>query len=210
MHRLIVTSSVYRQATIHERRGAEIDADNRLIWRMNRRRLDAESVRDAMLQAAGWLDQTMKGPSVKQFSMRPGVHVTPVVDYTRFDWNSPGAGRRSVYRFLFRSLPDPFMDNLDGADASQLTAARTESITPLQALSLFNDPFVLNQSERLARRLEGQRHGLDDQIALAFRLLFNRSPTTEERTELCGYAHSHGLENLCRLLFNSNEFLYVN
>ena len=210
MHRLIVTSAVYRQATRYDHRAAEIDADNRLLWRMNRRRLDAESVHDAMLQAAGRLDQTMRGPSVQQFSMRPGVHVTPVIDYSQYDWNGPGAGRRSVYRFLFRTLPDPFMDNLDEADASQLTAARTESITPLQALALLNDPFVLRQSERLTERLEHARPGLDDQISLAFQLLFNRPPTLEEQADLGGYAHSHGLVNLCRLLFNSNEFLYVN
>ena len=131
MHRLIVTSAVYRQATRHDARSAEIDADNRLLWRMNRRRLDAESVHDAILSASGQLERTMGGPSVQQFAIRPGVHVTPVVDYTQYDWNAHGSGRRSIYRFLFRTLPDPFMDSLDEADASQLTAARTESVTPL-------------------------------------------------------------------------------
>ena len=184
MHRLIVTSAVYRQATAHDPRAAEIDADNRLLWRMNRRRLDAESVHDAMLQAAGRLDTTMGGPSVQQFASRPGVHVTPVVDYTQYDWDRPGAGRRSVYRFLFRTLPDPFMDSLDEADASQLTAARNESITPLQALALLNNPFVLRQSEHLARRLEQEQPRLEDQVRRAFDLVFNRMPSHDELADL--------------------------
>ena len=210
MVRLIVTSAVYRQSTHYDRHAAEIDADNRLLWRMNRRRLDAESVHDAILQAAGRLDGSMGGPSVQQFGLRPGVHVTPVVDYSQYDWDRPGAGRRSVYRFLFRTLPDPFMDSLDEADASQLTAARNESITPLQALALLNNPFVLRQSEHFARRLERERTDLEDRIALAFELLYNRAPNADEQADLGRYALSHGLVNLCRLLFNSNEFLFLN
>ncbi len=210
MHRLIVTSASYRQATVHDPRGAEIDADNRLFWRMNRRRLDAESVHDALLLVAGRLDTTMGGPSVRQFGSRPGVHVTPVVDYTEYDWGSPGAGRRSVYRFLFRTLPDPFMDTLDEADASQLTATRTESITPLQALALLNNPFVLRQSEYLAKRLEQEQPRLEDQVRLAFDLVFNRMPTHDELADLGAYTRRNGLVNLCRLLFNSNEFLFLN
>ena len=211
MHRLIVTSAVYRQAVRHDSRAAEIDADNHLLWRMNRRRLDAESVHDAMLPAAGRLDATMGGPSVQQFALGPGVHVTPVVDYSPYDWNGPGAGRRSVYRFLFRTLPDPFMDSLDEADASQLTAARNESITPLQALAA---------SEQSVRPLPERAPGptgwrtsspnFAKQVRLAFELLFNRPPDDEELAGLGGYAQKHGLLNLCRLLLNSNEFLFVN
>ena len=156
MVRLIVTSAVYRQSTRYDRHAAEIDADNRLLWRMNRRRLDAESVHDAILQAAGQLDRTMGGPSVQQFGLRPGVHVTPVVDYSQYDWDRPGAGRRSVYRFLFRTLPDPFMDSLDEADASQLTAARNESITPLAGACPPQQP-VRATPERAPRPATGTR-----------------------------------------------------
>ena len=119
---------------------AAIDGDNQWLWRQNRRRLDAESVHDAILAVAGQLDPTMGGPSVQQFSLRPGVHVTPVVDYSQYDWASPGSYRRSVYRFLFRTLPDPFFDALDSADASQLTAVRTESTTPLAGPRALEQP----------------------------------------------------------------------
>src|SRR5437868_9289019 len=101
LHRLIVTSAVYRQSSHHVPRFAAVDGDNRYLWRMNRTRLDAESLRDAVLLASGKLDRTMGGPSVKQFNQGPGVHVTPLVDYLNFDVDRPENYRRSVYRFLF-------------------------------------------------------------------------------------------------------------
>jgi hypothetical protein len=209
LHRLIVTSAVYRQASRHDARAASIDGDNRLLWRMNRTRLDAEEVRDAVLQVAGRLDRTMGGPSVRHFALRPGVHVTPVVDYAEFDWDATGAGRRSVYRFLFRTLPDPFMDTLDGADASQLTAARNVSITPLQSLALLNDAFVLRESEHCAQRLEGEGGGLERQVERAFELALGRPPTADESRDWTSYARRHGLANCCRMLLNTNEFIFI-
>ena len=211
LHRQIVTSAVYRQSVRHEASFAAIDGDNQWLWRQNRRRLDAESVHDAILAVAGQLDATMRGPSVQQFSLRPGVHVTPVVDYTHYDWASPGSRRRSVYRFIFRTLPDPFFDALDGADASQLTAVRNESTTPLQALELLNSPFVLRQCEEFARHLErGHAGRAQDQVRAAIELAYGRLAASEEVELLSGYAAHHGLANLCRLIINSNEFLFVN
>jgi hypothetical protein len=210
LHRLIVTSAVYRQDSRSDSAAAAVDAEDRWLWRQHRRRLDAESVHDAILQIAGRLDTTMGGPSVQQFTLGPGVHVTPVVDYTRYDWDGPGASRRSVYRFLFRTLPDPFFDVLDAADASQLTAVRNESTTPLQALTLLNNAFVLRQCAHFARRLEARAPDPEGQIKTAFALAYSRAPATGEIALLAGYARRHGLANLCRLIVNSNEFLYVN
>ncbi len=208
LHRLIVTSAAYRQSSSHNPANATIDADNVFLWRMNRARLDAESVHDAILQISGKLDLTMGGPSVQNFSLSPGLHVTPVVDYSKYDWNAPGAGRRSVYRFIFRTLPDPFMDALDGADASALTEARNVSVTPLQALALMNDTFMLRQSERLASRVkpEGDTRA---QIAALYRLALLREPTAREWPALEAYAAKHGMENLCRMVLNCSEFLFV-
>jgi hypothetical protein len=210
LHRLIVTSAVYRQDSKDDPSASAVDADATWLWRQHRRRIDAESIHDAILAAAGDLDTTMGGPSVQQFTLSPGVHVTPVVDYTRYDWNGPGASRRSVYRFLFRTLPDPFYDALDAADASQLVAVRNESTTPLQALVLLNNPFVLRACERFARRLEGMGSDAERRIAAAFELTFGRPPGPDEAAVLVAYARRHGWANLGRLLFNSNEFLYVN
>jgi hypothetical protein len=210
LHRLIVTSAVYQQSSRDNPAFARIDADNRLLWRMNRSRLDAESVRDAILQITGDLDLTMGGPSVKQFTLGPGIHVTPVVDYAKFDIDSPDNRRRSIYRFLFRTLPDPFMDSLDCPEASQLAPVRGASVTALQALSMLNNHFVTRQSERFAERVTGMKPTLPGQIEAAYELALGRSPSRAEARDLLGYAKKYGLANLCRLIFNSNEFMFVN
>ena len=208
LHRLIVTSSTYKQSSRNDSKNALTDADNQFLWRMERSRMDAECVRDAILQITGKLDLKMGGPSMQYFKMTPGPHVTPVVDYTKFDWDSPGAGRRSVYRFTFRTLPDPFMDALDCADASQLTAVRNVSITPLQALAMLNNTFVLHHSELLAQQLSAEGD-LSKQIQALYRLLFYREPTPHELEEVLAYATKHGMVNACRVLLNSNEFMFI-
>jgi len=167
-------------------------------------------VHDAILSLAGRLDLTMGGPSVRQFSLSPGVHVTPVVDYTDYNWDGPGACRRAVYRFVFRTLPDPFYDALDSADPSQLTAVRNESTTPLQALELLNNPFVLRQCEPFALRLRQASQRTPDQVGLAVLAAFGRTPNSEELSLLASYAERYGLLNLYRVIINSNEFLFVN
>ena len=209
LHRLIVTSATYRQSSQTNEHNAAIDGDNRFLWRMNRTRLDAESVRDALIVATGKLDRRMGGESVKQFIQTPGIHVTPNVDYANFDPDSPETGRRSVYRFIFRTLPDPLMETLDFADSSQLTAVRNSSVTALQALSMLNNPFVVRQSEHLAARATQASGDLEHQISAAVRLVLQREPNDRERTVLTNYAREHGLPNACRVLLNSNEFLFV-
>ncbi len=209
LHRLIVTSATYRQSSAHDARWAAIDGDNRFLWRMNRMRLDAESIRDTVVSMTGMLDRTMGGPSVKQFIQTPGIHVTPNVDYANFDPDRPENFRRSVYRFIFRTLPDPLMDSLDCADSSQLTPVRNASLTALQALSMLNNKFTVRQSEHLATRASSVSGDMNQQVEAAFRVALLRSPTDRERAVLTEYAHQHGLANACRVLLNSNEFLFV-
>lgn len=210
LHRLIVTSAVYRQSSQFDSASGAIDADNRFLWRANRSRLEAESVYDAVLQISGELDLRMGGPSDKHFALSPGIHVTPVVDYSEFDLNGPEARRRSVYRFIFRTLPDPFMDVLDCADASQITAKRNVSVTPLQALSMLNNPFMVHFSERFASRVAESAMEMPDRVRAACQLTFGREPSEEEVSLMTEYAGAHGLANLCRFLLNSNEFMFVN
>ncbi|MBL8867764.1 MAG: DUF1553 domain-containing protein, partial [Planctomycetia bacterium] len=197
LHKLLVTSATYRQASTapHAK-----DPDNRLLGRMTRTKLDAEQVRDAILLASGRLDARRGGPSDQQFSMRPGIHVTPTVDYGAFDWDRPEGHRRSVYRFLFRTLPDPLVDCLDGADASQPTPKRNESVTAPQSLALLNNDFVLSCAKAMAKATD---------VDGACHRLWGRAPTEAERTILAAYAKKHGMANLCRMLMNSNEFLFV-
>jgi hypothetical protein len=209
LHKLIVTSAVYKQSSKSTAEGRKLDEDNKLLWRQNRTRLDAEQVRDAMLAVSGRLDRTMGGPSDQQFEMKPGIHVTPLVDYGKFDWDRPQGHRRSVYRFVFRTLPDPLVACLDGADGSTLTPKRTESVTAPQALALLNNEFVLVHAKAMAARLEKQSVERGKQIELGCQLVWGRPPTADEAKLFATYADKHGLANLCRVLFNTNEFLFA-
>ena len=208
LHRLMVTSHTYRQSVHAKESGG--DAENRLLSRMNRTRLDAEQVRDGLLQMSGRLDFRMGGVSDRQFDLQPGIHVTPKVDYAKFDVDEAAGRRRGVYRFLFRTLPDPFMDALDCPAGDQLTPVRNASVTVQQALALWNNAFVLRQSEHIAERLEREGQSTIERVSRAFELVLNRVPTADESREFSEYADHHGLANLGRLLFNSNEFMFVN
>src|SRR5262245_22278463 len=209
LNRLIVTSEAYRQSSAHNAEYAKIDADNAYLWRMSRTRLDAESVRDAILTATGLLDPAMGGPSARHFTLAAGVHITPVVEYQKFDVDGPAARRRSVYRFIFRTLPDPFYEALDCPDASQFTPVRAASVTALQALALLNDRFTVRYAEHFAARLEREAQGPEDRIRRAYELALGRPATDAEAKRLADYATRHGLANACRVLFNCNEFLFV-
>ena len=234
LHRQIVTSQTYRQKVENpssksgtsSRDPAEqdlrfsFDADNRFLWRMNRTRLDAESIHDAILAFSDRLDLRMGGPSDRQFDLQPGIHVTPRVDYSKFDSSGDAGRRRSIYRFLFRTLPDPFMDSLDCPSGDQLTPARTNGVTVQQALSLWNDKFICQHCEHIAARIDRDiaRVNVSStepvpplklQIDRAFRLILCRQPTSDEMLDAIGYTDRHGLANFCRLLINSNEFLFV-
>jgi hypothetical protein len=208
LHRLIVTSAAYQQSSKYNAAAAKVDAENVLLWRMNVTRLDAESVRDTVLAVSGQLERTMGGPSVKHFVQSPGIHRTPKVDYLAFDPDSPGAHRRSVYRFIFRTVPDPFMDVLDCPDASQFTAVRPVSVTALQALALLNDPFMVRMSEHFAKRVAsaGDERA---QVRFAYRLALGREARLSEEEALTEYARRHGMANACRVLLNCNEFVFV-
>jgi Protein of unknown function (DUF1553)/Protein of unknown function (DUF1549)/Planctomycete cytochrome C len=210
LHRLLVLSSTYRQSVTQRDDAAKVDADNRLLWRMNRQRLDAESYRDAVLAIAGRLDLTMGGPSVQHFKITKGPQLTPTVSYTDFDWNSSGANRRSIYRFVWRGIPDPFMEALDFPDLGLLAPVRGQSASSLQALALYNNAFVLCYSEHLAARATKLGDSTSERVRHACRLVLLREPTEAERLHFAAYADKYSLSALCRVLFNSNEFLFVN
>ncbi len=209
LHKTIALSATYGQSSGECADGLAADPENRLLWRMNRRRLDAECIHDAILSFSGMLDLSMGGPSARQFHASKGVHVTPVLDYLGFDPDDPANFRRSVYRFVFRTVPDPLMQALDCPDASQAAPRRETGTTPLQALALLNNPFLVRQSEHLAADLERTASLPDERIDNLFRRAFGRPATTAERAQVAAYADEHGLANACRVILNSSEFLYV-
>jgi hypothetical protein len=201
LHRLIVTSATYRQSSANRPDAALLDADNRLLWRMNRIRLDADSFRDCVLAAADCLDPALGGPSVRQFVTGPPVQLTPTLNYEAYDWAALPRHRRSIYRFVWRGVPDPFMDALDFPDLGLLAPARGFSASALQSLALYNNRFVLHFSGELGKKLRSPED--------AVRRIWMREPTPEERTAFGEFAEKNGLPALCRVLFNSNEFLFV-
>ena len=208
LHRLIVTSSVYRQSSEHNAANAAIDGSNQYLWRMNRRRLEAEEIRDSILAVSGALDTTMGGPGFYLFELEHPQH-SPHYEYRKFDPTDPKSHRRSIYRFIVRSQPNPWMTTLDCADSSQSTPKRIETLTSLQALSLLNNQFNLAMSERFAQRLQQSSDSLEEQVNLAIRLTTQRESTQVEREELVKFASQYGLNNMCRYLFNLSEFVYL-
>jgi len=209
LHRLIVTSAAYRQSSALREDAAKLDGDNRFLWRQNRHRLDADAVRDFTLAASGALDLTMGGPSIRHFKASKGPQATPALDYTAYDWASPGAGRRSIYRNVWRGIADPFMEALDFPDLGLLAPARSFSFSSLQALTLFNNAFILHNSAALARRAEVETTTLEAQVGNAVRLVWLRTPTADESRDFTDFARVQGFPALCRVLLNSNEFLHL-
>ncbi len=209
LHRLIVTSQTYRQSSTMRPDAQAIDGSNRLLWRQNRLRLDADAYRDYVLAVSGSLDGRMGGPAIQHFHQSPGAQLTPKLNYAAYDWSSPGANRRSIYRYVWRGIPDPLMSALDFPDLGLLTPARSQSISPLQSLALLNNNFVLFYSERMAEQLMAQASKSDAQIELAVQRCYQRSATADERLLYQTYVQRHGLAALCRLLLNSSEFLLV-
>ena len=207
LHRLIVLSATYQQSSAERLDQAKIDTGNQFLWRMNRTRLDAEAVRDSVLAVADQIDLQMGGPSAEHFFFKDDH--SPIYDYARFDVTSAAARRRSVYRFLVRSVQDPFMESLDCADPSLLVPKRSSTLTAIQALALLNDPLMIEQARHFADRMRATAAGPVEQIRQGFRLAFGRSASSAEVSALAEYAGQHGLESAARLLFNSNEFIFV-
>jgi mono/diheme cytochrome c family protein len=210
LHRLIVTSATYRQASASPLRTEQgrVDAGNVYLWQMTRRRLEAEAVRDSVLWAAGKLDDRLGGPGFQDFVIEKPEH-SPHYEYQLHDPEDPRTHRRSIYRFLVRSQPQPFMTTLDCADPSMSVDKRNETLTALQALALLNNRFMLAMAKHMAARVEKVTPNVEGQVTAAVRLALAREPTREERAALAEHARQHGLANTCRLILNLNEFVFV-
>ncbi|MBM3837371.1 MAG: DUF1553 domain-containing protein [Verrucomicrobia bacterium] len=208
LHRLLVTSATYRQVSAANESHAKTDANNAYYWRMNRRRLEAEALRDSVLFVSGKLDPKLYGPSFQDFVIEKPEH-SPHYQYHLHDPEDPRSHRRSIYRFIVRSQQQPFMTTLDCADPSMRVDKRNETLSALQALALLNDAFMLTMAKHFAARVEKAGGELADKVESAFRLAIGRRPSAPERTELAHYAKQHGLANTCRVILNLNEFLFV-
>jgi hypothetical protein len=209
LHRLIVTSRTYRQSSRSRDDAANADSENRLLWRQNRLRVDADAYRDAVLSVSGRIDWTMGGAAIQHFATSPGAQLTPKLDYNVYDWSKPGSGRRSIYRFVWRGIPDPLMAALDFPDLGLLTPNRSVSVSPLQALALFNNRFVLFHSDAMATDIARKTPEPDRQVIEVIRRCYQRDPLDDELRQFGVYIERHGLAAFCRLVLNSSEFLFV-
>ncbi len=206
IHRLIVTSRAYRQASTARPEGLAADANSRLLWRYPPRRLEAEPLRDAIVAVSGSLNPTMGGPGFDLFE--PNTNYVKV--YTTKTTFTDDDFRRMVYQSKPRAELDSFFGAFDCPDAGQVQPARTVSTTPLQALNMLNGDFLLDQAARFATRVEREAGGDPGrQVARAIQLAFGRPATAREIAAGRELVAAHGLPILCRSLYNANEFITV-
>ncbi|MFO1054701.1 MAG: DUF1553 domain-containing protein [Planctomycetota bacterium] len=205
LHRAILLSETWQQVVDGDAESARLDAGNRLLAHQNRRRLDAECFRDLVLSVSGRLDPSLGGPPEQQFRFEDDH--SPRYLYSDFDVDQ--GRRRSLYRMLVRSVPDPFFEALDCADPSQLTPQRIETLTAPHALAIWNDRFVLRHCEHLAQRVQGESVDLRNAVARAFALALSRRPSDGELDALCAHASAHGLPSACRVILNLDETHFV-
>jgi mono/diheme cytochrome c family protein len=186
MHREIMLSSTYLLSSENVEANSTVDADNRLVWRANWRRLDAESLRDSLLFVAGNLDLTMGGPPVR---------------FT--DSNN----RRAVYGFVSRWKPNATMTLFDFPLPINTAEERNVTNVPAQRLFLMNSSFVEAQAKSFAKRLTGSE---TQKVREAYRILFGRLPDPQELDRALSFVGKHGWNEYARVLLNSNELQWVN
>ncbi len=207
--RLLVTSKAYRRASDYDANNATLDANNQYLWRGQRRRLSAEEFRDSILAVSGLLRTDDRGgPSFRDFVVEKPEH-SPHYQYHLHDPLDSATHRRSIYRFVVRSQPQPMLTALDCADPSISVPIRDESTTALQALTQWNNRLVEATSQHFARRLEREAVTPDAQIELACHLTLGRAATAQEKLVLDELLTTQGVETLARVLLNTSAFTYV-
>ena len=213
MHRLIMGSATYRQASAANPTGLAKDADSRLLWRFPPRRLEAETIRDTMLAVSGRLNLDMGGRGFDLFKARGSLAGFPPIEVF-----TPAGRRRMIYAHKIRMEKDAVFGAFDCPDAGQSMARRRQSTTPIQALNLFNSPFTADEAKAFATRIEADvakqpaasaGDPVRRQIDRAFQLAFTRSPDEIELAAAEAVVREHGLPTLCRVIFNMNEFLFI-
>ena len=218
IHRLIVCSATYRQASRLRPPGQTVDPDNRLLWRQVRLRLDAELIRDAALTCSGLLTRVVGGPSV--FPPQPDGVMN--LGQMRRPWQAdsgPNRYRRGLYTFFWRATPNPFLTTFDAPGGVQTCTRRFRSNTPLQALTLLNDPAFVEIAHGLAARIMKEHpHPASDleRLKYAFVLCLGRTPSNSElqtleavlrnETEVDGTNESSWM-TVARVLLNLDEFV---
>ncbi len=233
IHRLMLTSATYRRSTAFDAESAKADPENRLLWRMNRLRLEGEALRDSILAVSGRLNPKRGGPGVyprisKEINTELPTNDQPPCWGTATE--EEGC-RRTIYVFQRRALMYPLVEAYDGAEMSHTCPKRPVTTVAPQALSLFNGEFARGEARFLAERAARDSGGdRGRQVERAYRLALVRPPSEEDRKEALRFldgqarrrlppgeadararaeAERMALVDFCHVLFNSNEFVYL-
>lgn len=212
MHRLIMNSDTYQMASDDIGANAAIDPDNRYLWRMPRRRLEGEAIRDGLLAVAGNLDRTVGGPAVYPYIDPALYQSSSKRTWTGKPDSDPSTWRRSLYVFSKRSIPLPMLEVFDKPDSVGSCARRNRSTIAPQALILMNNAFVLMEAGKFAERLRKEA-GTDpsEQVDLAFQLALSRKPTSKELEQSVAFLRTgnNALTDFSQVMLNLNEFVYI-
>jgi hypothetical protein len=206
LQRLILTSSVWQQASAPRAAAMRVDAQTRLLWRFPPRRLEAEAIRDSMLAVTGELDTRSFGPSffLHDVDRENVYHYHPKEEF------GPAEQRRMIYAFKVRMEQDAVFGAFDCPDGSLVMPKRGLSTTPLQSLNLWNNRFTLQCADALAVRLSRDAgSNAEAQVTLAWQLVYQRAPDALELADATRLLATAGKNALCRALLNSNEFLFI-
>ncbi len=209
MHRLMLASETYQQiseVSDSDEHGVGVDPDNHLYWRMNRPRLEGEVIRDTLLAISGQLNEDFGGPGVYPpipADVFKGANWDAAKDPRQFN-------RRSIYIFARRNLRFPFLEVFDAPDSNLSCPVREQSTSAPQSLMLLNSDEVMTAANAAANRLRLEAGTTDEQIALLYRLALSRRPTPSELELAREFLRQSPLSELCRVMFNLNEFVYVN
>ena len=220
LHELIMNSSVYMQSTGWDEKRHVLNPANDLLWRREPRRLEAEILRDSIMNTAGTLNRKLYGPSVKPWVSGDAIKTGSTNKWPTNVKDGPGTWRRSIYVFMRRSMRVPFFETFDVPDAMQSRGVREQTTVATQALLLLNNKFVRDQAVHFAARVvaatkkgESVEDGKNFQAIVeeAYWLAFSRKPTREELGLGVDLLSRDGqdVENFCHILLTLNEFAYV-
>jgi hypothetical protein len=204
-----MSSEAYQMASAYEHAGnMQKDPENKYLWRFRPQRLDAEIVRDSMLAVGGNLNEQMFGEPIF-----PYVPKEVLTSQLNGKWNNmpegPAVWRRSVYVYRRRSLPYPMFDTFDHPNMNVTAGARDVTTVPTQALTLLNNPFVLDQAKKLADVVSHQASDPAAQINLLYETALARPATDSEIATGLGLVKTYSLVDLAHVVLNLNEFMYM-
>lgn len=206
LHRQIVLSATYRQGHAIHDAGLAKDADSRLLWRFPSRRIESEVIRDSIMAVSGQLDLKMYGRGYSMFHSRGGTGgFNPIESHQK-----PDGRRRMIYAYKVRMEQEAVFGAFDCPDAGQSAPTRGQSTTPIQALNLFNSQFTIDLAGDFAKRIKAETSDdIGAQVKRVWAIALGREITPDEAIEATAFVDAEGLSALCRVIFNSSEFLFL-